>query len=63
MWIALILGLGCFQADTAEVDTVVDSAVLQRTVPLTNPMPLIDLEDSLRAKIPMTKMSLASMTA
>ena len=44
----------CFQADTEELDTVVDSTVLQRTVPLTNPMPLIDLEDSLRANIPMT---------
>ena len=53
MWIMLTMG-ACFQADTEELDTVVDSSVLQRTVPLTNPMPLIDLEDSLRAKIPMT---------
>ena len=47
MWIMLTMA-ACFQADTEELDTVVDSTVLQRTVPLTNPMPLIDLEDSLR---------------
>lgn len=55
MWMALLLlATACFQAETTEVDSAVDSSVLQRTVPLTNPLPLIDLEDSLRSKVPMT---------
>lgn len=46
--------LGCFQPETAVNQADVDPSSLQNALPFTDPIPLIDIENTLRSKIPMT---------
>jgi hypothetical protein len=44
---------GCLQAPITDMDDTVDDSILHRVIPVIDPMPFIDLEMTLRDKIPL----------
>jgi hypothetical protein len=46
--------VGCFQPETTVNPADVDASSLQNALPFTDPIPLIDIENTLRSKIPMS---------